>query len=76
MLNDVLGDTLSKAQRNLNSLRDNEWLTPETRAVIIEFVIYNANTNLFAASSMTFEFLPTGCKFMNYSTSCPLAVSL
>lgn len=48
----------------LVDLMENDWLTPETRAVIIEFVLYNPNSNLFAVSSMTFEFLPTGCKLL------------
>jgi len=47
-----------------------EWLTPETRAVVIEFVLYNANMNLFAVSSMTFEFLNTGCMLSTTFLCC------
>lgn len=55
-----LGHRKEIAQNVIGDLASNDWLTPETRAVVIEFVLYNANLNLFAVSSMTFEFLPTG----------------
>jgi len=61
-----LGHTREIAQQTINDLMNYEWLTPETRAVVVEFVIYNSNVNLFAVSSMTFEFLPTGTILPTY----------
>ena len=59
----VLGHSLKVAKETLNTLKENEWLTSETRAVLVEFVLYNPNLNVFAVFSLTFEFLVTGCKY-------------
>ena len=36
------------------------WLDPRTRAVFVEFTLYNANVNLFASVIMLLEFMDTG----------------
>ena len=66
----LTGHTREIAQQTINDLMSSEWLAPETRAVIIEFVIYNSNVNLFAVSSMTFEFLPTGSEYWSRACKC------
>lgn len=38
----------------------NRWITRGTRAVIIDFTVYNANVNLFCVIKLIVEFLPTG----------------
>jgi hypothetical protein len=42
--------------RNLTRLRQEDWLDLRTRAVILEFTVYNPNSNLFASAVMTTEF--------------------
>ncbi|KAL4239723.1 hypothetical protein ACF0H5_000526 [Mactra antiquata] len=42
--------------RNLTRLRQEDWLDLRTRAVILEFTVYNPNSNLFASAVLTTEF--------------------
>lgn len=44
----------------LNSLRHADWLTLYTRAVVVEFTIYNANENLFNHAMLLVETPATG----------------
>lgn len=44
----------------LDKLRDNFWITRGTRAVFIDFSVYNVNLNLYCISKLVFEFLPPG----------------
>lgn len=44
-------------------LHANNWLDKQTRAVFVEFTVYNANVNLFAAAFLYIEVLPTGGAF-------------
>ncbi|KAF7270756.1 hypothetical protein GWI33_016297 [Rhynchophorus ferrugineus] len=44
----------------IDVLKDNLWITRGTRAVFIDFSIYNPNLNLFCISKLIFEFLPSG----------------
>ena len=37
-----------------------EWVDLRTRAVFIEFTLYNANVNLFASCIMLVEFISSG----------------
>ena len=41
-------------------LKDIEWIDTKTRAVFVEFNLYNAAVNLFCVSYILFEFLNTG----------------
>ena len=45
---------------NLTLLQINNWFDRQTRAVIIEFSVFNPNVNLIVVSEITIEFLPTG----------------
>ena len=40
--------------------KDNDWLDLNTRAIFLEFTVYNPNVNLFASSVLLIEFLSTG----------------
>ncbi|CAH1795418.1 unnamed protein product [Owenia fusiformis] len=44
----------------LKELRENLWLDRGTRAVFIDFTVYNANINLFCVVRLVVEFPPTG----------------
>ena len=40
-------------------LHSNGWIDVQTRAVFVEFTVYNANTNLFGIITLFIEFLPS-----------------
>ena len=50
----------SYVKGNLTLLQINNWIDRQTRAVIIEFSIFNPNINLIGVAEITVEFLPTG----------------
>ncbi|XP_063800339.1 polycystin-1-like protein 2 [Pseudophryne corroboree] len=50
-----LGSDRATASRVLQYLFNNVWLDTYTRAVFVEFTIYNANVNLFCIIRLTFE---------------------
>uniref|UniRef100_A0A4X2LHG8 Polycystic kidney disease protein 1-like 2 n=1 Tax=Vombatus ursinus TaxID=29139 RepID=A0A4X2LHG8_VOMUR len=50
-----LGTDPKNASRILQYLFNNTWLDTFTRAVFVEFTIYNANVNLFCIVTLTFE---------------------
>jgi polycystin 1L2 len=52
--------TLEELQNNLTALQQMNWIDRQTRAVFIEFSLYNPNINLFAYCTIMFEILPTG----------------
>lgn len=41
-------------------LQENDWTDQRTRALFIEFTVYNVNLDLFAYCTILFEYLPTG----------------
>jgi hypothetical protein len=45
---------------NLTLLQENNWIDRQTRAVIVEFDVYNPNINMFAYCYIMIEFLPIG----------------
>lgn len=53
----VIGDVpkQSFSYRILQYLFDNTWLDRLTRAVFVEFTVYNANVNLFCIITLTLE---------------------
>ena len=61
-----LGRTFEKANRLLNDLREKNWLDQFTRAVIVDFSLYNANVNLFSAVTLTFEMTAMGSVIQDY----------
>ncbi|XP_020848314.2 polycystin-1-like protein 2 [Phascolarctos cinereus] len=50
-----LGTDSKNATRILQYLFNNTWLDAFTRAVFVEFTVYNANVNLFCIVTLTFE---------------------
>lgn len=44
----------------IHDLKYQLWITRATRAVFLDFAVYNANLNLFCIVKLTFEFPPTG----------------
>ena len=44
----------------LDELATSDWLDVRTRAVFVEFTLYNANVNLYGSVIMLVEFLSTG----------------
>jgi len=55
-----LGRTFDKSRALLAELRQQNWLNQFTRAVIIDFSLYNANVNLFVAVTLSFEMTSMG----------------
>jgi len=49
-----------RTARNLTRLREENWLDLRTRAIFLEFTVYNPNANLFASAIMVTEFPATG----------------
>lgn len=62
-----LGRTKADTQRILEHLFTESWLTRGTRAVFVDFTVYNANVNLFCVVRLTVEFPPTGGAVSSWS---------
>lgn len=45
---------------DLTALRDNLWINQQTRALLLQFALYNPNVNLFSFCNIVFEILPSG----------------
>ena len=58
-----LGYDYPTALTVIADLHSHNWVDPQTRAVFVEFTVYNANTNLFGIAFLFVEFLPTGGAF-------------
>ena len=58
-----LGYNEETAWTVIADLHANSWLDKQTRAVFVEFTVYNANVNLFATAFLFIEVLPTGGAF-------------
>jgi hypothetical protein len=54
---------LSFIQGNLTLLKEMNWIDRQTRAVFVEFSVYNPNINLIMVSTILVEFLPSGTLF-------------
>ncbi|XP_076018063.1 polycystin-1-like protein 2 [Genypterus blacodes] len=55
-----LGPDLQNASRTLQYLFNNTWLDMYTRAVFVEFTVYNANVNLFCIVTLLLETAAVG----------------
>jgi polycystin 1L2 len=51
---------LSYLQGNLSLLKEMNWIDRQTRAVFVEFSVYNPNSNLIMVSNIIIEFLSSG----------------
>ena len=56
----VLIRTRDSATAVVDELMQYKWIDGLTRAVFVEFLLYNPNVNLYAISMLNFEFLETG----------------
>ncbi|KAI3380764.1 hypothetical protein SNEBB_003260 [Seison nebaliae] len=54
----IRGSTTALSEA-INKLKDGKWLDQQTRAVFIEWGIYNAWANIFCSCTMLLEWLPT-----------------
>ena len=67
-LNTYLGDgyvfnltgSLNELQSNLTLLQKLNWIDKQTRAIFIQFLLFNPNINMFAYLNILFEILPSG----------------
>ena len=55
-----LGYNQKTAKHVIKELQTHQWIDRQTRAVLVEFSIYNVNTGYFSVSTFFFEILPTG----------------
>lgn len=55
-----LTESCEKNRLILQNLHENGWINRGTRAVFIEFTIYNPNINVFCVTKFIVEVLPTG----------------
>ncbi len=56
----VLYDLLQEAEMLIQGLQDSSWLDYNTRAIFLEFNVWNANTNLFNMVTLLVEFTTVG----------------
>jgi len=50
----------SQIKEDLLELQQQHWINNHTRAIFLEFSVYNAQVNLFAICTFAAEFLPGG----------------
>ena len=55
-----LGYNKFTAKRIVKDLKENNWIDRQTRAVLVEFSLYNPPSNLLAVITYYFEVLPSG----------------
>ncbi|XP_055955042.1 uncharacterized protein LOC126809611 [Patella vulgata] len=51
---------LCRTRKVIEDIKHNDWLDTKTRAVFLEFTLYNPNSNLFASVVMVAEFMAVG----------------
>lgn len=56
----TLGKYRTDSESILSELKSNRWIDLYTRAVIVDFTVYNGNVNLFNQIRLVMEFPPTG----------------
>jgi len=60
-----LGYDLQTARGVIEDLSKNNWMDRRTRALIVEFSIFNSNMNILVIANYFFEFLPAGGVYSN-----------
>lgn len=61
-----LGRSYEKSRAILEELRSQNWLDQLTRAIFIDFSLYNANVNLFVSVTLSFEMTSMGSVIQDY----------
>ena len=59
------------AVKAVSAMKENMWIDEGTRAVMIDFTVYNANINLFCVVTLLFEFPPTGRRSFTFRIHKP-----
>jgi polycystin 1L2 len=65
----VQTQNISTVQSQLKNLEKVSWIDESTRALFIEFSLYNPNINLFSYCVIVFEYLPTGSIIKSFDFS-------
>ena len=55
-----LGYSINTAKAVISNLRKHGWIDIQTRAVLLEFTVYNPNTGYLSIATYYYEILPTG----------------
>ena len=63
---DTSTSNLTESQLILSQLQENNWINERTRALFIEFTVYNVNVDLFCYCTILFEVLSTGNIVISY----------
>lgn len=66
-----LGYDLQTAREVMEDLSKSNWIDRRTRALIVEFSIFNSNMNILVIANYFFEFLPTGGVYTNIRIEMP-----
>ena len=66
-----LGYDLQTARSVMEALSENNWIDRRTRALIVEFSIFNSNMNILVIANYFFEILPTGGVYTNIRIEMP-----
>jgi polycystin 1L2 len=61
-----LGRSYEKGQKLIEELRLQNWMNQLTRAMIIDFSLFNANVNLFISVTLSFEMTSMGSIIPDY----------
>lgn len=56
----ILGCSLAEARNATNDLISSNWTDVRTRAVFLELLLYNPNTDLYSSSACVFEYFTCG----------------
>ncbi|CAF1423747.1 unnamed protein product [Adineta steineri] len=56
----TFGSSQEEYKNDIEKLKNNLWITLGTRAIILDFTVYNANLNLFCQVQLMFEFPAVG----------------
>ncbi|XP_023235605.1 polycystin-2-like [Centruroides sculpturatus] len=62
-----IGITKKTAKEKMDLLRQHLWVSRATRAIFLDFTVYNANLNLFCVVKLVFEFPATGGMIPSWS---------
>ncbi|XP_045462540.1 polycystic kidney disease 2-like 2 protein [Harmonia axyridis] len=60
----------TSALAQIKYLEDNLWITRHTRAVFVDFSVYNTNLNIFGVCKIIFELPPTGGVLPSHKFDC------
>jgi hypothetical protein len=56
----MLNGTVDAIKTTMYRLQQDEWIDDRTRAIFVEFSVYNAQINLFAVVQLLLEIPPIG----------------